>query len=378
MIVDGDRRRLLVVSHPSVLAVNQLPYAELRDHGWEPSLVVPARWRNEYSGGPFAPEVLPELEGRVKPQPVLFPGRIQRHVYLVRCARIIDVARPHAAVVEAEATSFSALQWGLALRRAGVPFAIQAAENLDRVLPPVAKLNRRIILSGARLALARSPAAAELVQRYNRDLATALVPHHVPAWPIERRQSHARFVVGFAGRLVAAKGLELLLDAVSGIPDASLRLVGNGPLRGVLEARARQLGVDLRIDDSVRHARMARAYAEFDVLVLPSLTTPVWTEQFGRVLVEAMCCGVPVVGSSAGEIPWVIETTGGGIIFPEGDQRALRAALLRLRESPELRARLASEGRARAESIFGVRAVGGRLAEAIDALVGEPARAVLR
>jgi glycosyltransferase involved in cell wall biosynthesis len=91
-----------------------------------------------------------------------------------------------------------------------------------------------------------------------------------------------------------------------------------------------------------------------------------------------MCCGVPVVGSSAGEIPWVIETTGGGIIFPEGDQRALRAALLRLRESPELRARLASEGRARAESIFGVRAVGGRLAEAIDALVGEPARAVLR
>ena len=66
-----------------------------------------------------------------------------------------------------------------------------------------------------------------------------------------------------------------------------------------------------------------RYYREIDVLVLPSLTRPNWVEQFGRVLIEAMACGVAVVGSSSGEIPWVIGDA--GVIFPEGDADALRA-----------------------------------------------------
>ena len=64
---------------------------------------------------------------------------------------------------------------------------------------------------------------------------------------------------------------------------------------------------------------MAAGYAQLDVLVLPSHTTPTWKEQFGRVIVEALWCGVPVVGSDSGEIPWLIELTGGGLVFPEGD-----------------------------------------------------------
>jgi glycosyltransferase involved in cell wall biosynthesis len=59
---------------------------------------------------------------------------------------------------------------------------------------------------------------------------------------------------------------------------------------------------------------MRDAYAEMDVLVLPSRTTSRWAEQFGRVLIEALWCGVLVVGS--GEIPWIVETTGGGRVFP--------------------------------------------------------------
>ncbi len=55
------------------------------------------------------------------------------------------------------------------------------------------------------------------------------------------------------------------------------------------------------------------------MLALPSRTTPTWKEQFGRVIVEALWCGVPVVGSDSGEIPWLIELTGGGLTFPEGE-----------------------------------------------------------
>jgi glycosyltransferase involved in cell wall biosynthesis len=90
---------------------------------------------------------------------------------------------------------------------------------------------------------------------------------------------------------------------------------------------------------------MPRFYNGLHVLVLPSRTMPNWKEQFGRVLIEAMACGVPVVGSSSGESPHIVGE--GGLVFPEGDVSALRAALQRLRADPLLRASLAEAGRQR-------------------------------
>ena len=72
------------------------------------------------------------------------------------------------------------------------------------------------------------------------------------------------------------------------------------------------------------------------------------------MIVEALWCGVPVVGSDSGEIPWLIELTGGGLVFPEGDREALAERLGRLRDSPELRLRLAATGRASVERMFSV------------------------
>ena len=68
----------------------------------------------------------------------------------------------------------------------------------------------------------------------------------------------------------------------------------------------------------IPHDEAARYLASFDVLVLPSETQPNWKEQFGRVVIEAMACGTPVVGSDSGAIPRLIESTGGGLIFHEG------------------------------------------------------------
>jgi glycosyltransferase involved in cell wall biosynthesis len=89
-----------------------------------------------------------------------------------------------------------------------------------------------------------------------------------------------------------------------------------------------------------------------DVLVLPSRTTRDWAEQFGRVLVEALSCGVPVVGSDSGEIPWVVTTTGGGHVFPEGNVDELARVLGRLRADPAERTRLAERGRAVVKDVF--------------------------
>jgi glycosyltransferase involved in cell wall biosynthesis len=80
-------------------------------------------------------------------------------------------------------------------------------------------------------------------------------------------------------------------------------------------------------------------------LALPSLTRPNWKEQFGRVLIEALACGVPVVGSDSGEIPNVIGEA--GLVFAEGDEQALRARLSQLMANPDLRDELARKGRER-------------------------------
>ena len=360
-------QRLLVVSHPAVIAVNQLPYAELARLGWDPFVVTPAMWRHAYAAAVVSPEVLPELRGRVVGRRVLMAGRVQRHVYLTRPGRLVAELRPDVGFLEEEPTSVAALQWGCSLLRAGVPFGVQCAENLERSWPIPARAFRRWTLARAAFVAARSPAAATLVGRLRPRLPVPVIPHHVPPWMAEGTAAGEEFVVGYAGRFVPEKGLDLLIDAAAGVERLALLFVGDGPLRPALEAHAARVGVRLQIDSTVSHGDMAGAYRRFGVLVLPSRSTETWAEQWGRVLVEALWCGVPVVGSDCGEIPWVIGSTGGGLVFPEGDVAALREALVRLRDSPELREELAERGGRRARERFSVEAVARRLDGALRA-----------
>jgi glycosyltransferase involved in cell wall biosynthesis len=155
--------------------------------------------------------------------------------------------------------------------------------------------------------------------------------------------------IGYAGRLVPEKGVQVLIQACAGLRETAwrLRIAGEGPEREHLEKIAVAEGVDGRVEflGRIVSTRVPEFYRTLDVLVLPSVSQPNWIEQFGRVLIEAMSCGVPVVGSDCGEIPHVIGDA--GLIFPEGDFRALSSALCGLAGDPEKRARLGQRGRAR-------------------------------
>lgn len=156
------------------------------------------------------------------------------------------------------------------------------------------------------------------------------------------------FVVGYAGRILSMKGIHVLAEALERADfEWTWLVVGTGPDRDALVARARAGGWEhrLRIVDTVTHDGMPEHLSLMDVLVLPSLSTRKWREQFGRVLIEAMACEVPVVGSSSGAIPEVVGEA--GRIAPEGDPAALCATLTELARDGALRARLAAAGRAR-------------------------------
>lgn len=137
-----------------------------------------------------------------------------------------------------------------------------------------------------------------------------------------------RQTVGFIGRLVEEKGLKTLLDA-SLMFDKSTQLVilGKGPLSAYIQEFTKRHGLSGRVFvyGSVPHMHVPNFLAAMDVCVLPSKTTASWKEQFGHVLIEAMACGIPVIGSSSGEIPNVVK--GAGYVFPEGDSTALARAV---------------------------------------------------
>lgn len=347
--------RLLVASHPAIVSVNQEVYRELARRGWDVKIVVPSRWRHLYSETPLRPSALPGLEDALIPTPVAFAGRPQRHLYLANCRRIVRRWNPDVGFVEAEPFAFSAAQWGLAFRRAGVPFGVQGYENIDRSFPAPVRLIRSRVLAAAAFVAARSDTAATLARQWGARGEVGLAPPAVPSWPSEPAKTLERhFTVGYAGRLVESKGLLDLLAAVRTLaPPVELTLIGEGELRPRLDGQAIP-GSSVRVVNGLTHEEMAGGYAQLDVLVLPSHTTATWKEQFGRVIVEALWCGVPVVGSDSGEIPWLIELTGGGLTFPESDVAGLAERLNRLRESPALRRDLADRGRAAVERLFSV------------------------
>ncbi len=353
----GAGRRLLVVSHPAVVDMNQLAYRELARRGWQPTIVVPSRWRSEYGDDDLEPHALPGLEGALRPTPIVMSGRPQRHLYLTRPRATIRAVGPDVAFLEAEPYALAAAQWGRALVAMGVPFGVQAYENIDRPLPAPVRLMRDSVLRHAAFVAARSQAATELVRAWGARGEVGLAPPPVPGWQQQPASGDARpFTIGYAGRLIESKGLLDLLAAVRALEaPVELLLIGAGELRPRLEG-AQIPGSRVRVIDGLSHERMAEGYAQIDVLALPSHTTPTWKEQFGRVIIEALWCGVPVVGSDSGEIPWLLELTGGGLVFPEGDVDALAARLTEMRDSPELRRRLAATGREVVERRFTVAA----------------------
>ncbi len=174
------------------------------------------------------------------------------------------------------------------------------------------------------------------------------------------------FVIGFVGRFVEEKGLLTLFEALSklqrrgGDRPWKVLLLGRGPLKEKLQQQAIESGIAERIIwiESVPHADVPRYINLMDTLVLPSETTYKfktmsavgWKEQFGHVLIEAMACQVPVIGSDSGEIPYVIKDD--GLVFSEGDAGAFAEKLAMLIEQPQMQSELAKKGYERAQAEY--------------------------
>jgi glycosyltransferase involved in cell wall biosynthesis len=286
-----------------------------------------------------------------------FNGSYHLHFYPSLARRIRSV-NPDIVHVDEEPYNLATYHALRLAKRAGCRTLWFSWQNLVRRYPFPFSLFERYSIHSADYALVGSAGAEAAWRHKGYSGPLAIVPQFgvdtaifTPRRP--RREKDAPFVVGFAGRLVPEKGIGVLLRALTEL-DTSFRasILGRGPARARLKQMATSLRLADRISwlDELHSGDMPAFYHSLDALVLPSLSRRNWVEQFGRVLIEAMACGTPVVGSQSGEIPGVIGDA--GLTFPEGDSAALAQHLYRLQHDPRLWADLTHRGRRRVEAQF--------------------------
>jgi len=144
-----------------------------------------------------------------------------------------------------------------------------------------------------------------------------------------------RPTVGYFGRLIPEKGLPVLLEALASIRDLPWQFLIDrfsayeSSYVAHVKERIESLGLTSRtVYFDATHSEVADYMNAADYVVLPSISTPKWKEQYGRVLAESMACGKIVIGSSTGAIPELIGDA--GYTFPEGDSTTLGNLLRQL------------------------------------------------
>jgi glycosyltransferase involved in cell wall biosynthesis len=373
--------RLLVVDHNAVEPVNQELYRLLSESGdIRVRVIIPSRWHDNYA-------MRQGNKGRfpggceVVPVPVFFSTRTHRLIYRGLERQVGEFA-PDVLFMNSEPENFQTYECARIVRRhPRVKLVFSTWRNIDYadgIFPYKASFLHnwieKKVLAVAAHGIAFNESAAPIFKRLGFDDITFIPPELDTRVFTPGAGSAARpFTVGYAGRLEPLKGVDDLIQAVAGLPDSiRLRIVGSGSWTALLQRKGEVEGVASRIDwiPPVRRSAMPGEYHRMDVLVLPSRTGKFWKEQFGRVLVEAMACGVPVVGSDSGEIPGVIGDA--GLIYREGDVKGLRGELARLREDGRLRKALAGKGLARVSERYEIRRVVPMYRNLLMALTNKP------
>lgn len=236
------------------------------------------------------------------------------------------------------------------------PIVMQTAQNILKNYPPPFSLLERRALNQVDAAYMCSETVREVLEAKSFNKPMSIVPFGVDLemFKFEQRTVHKAFTIGFVGRLLPAKGLLVLADALQKIRSESWRLliVGDGADRVNMERKLAEYGLLERATfaGAVPYDETPDYFRRMDVLVVPTRTTAKIREQFGRVIVEAMASGVPVIGSTCGAIPEVIADA--GLIFEEKNSAQLAAAMRSLIKDKDLCERLARAGRSRVEANY--------------------------
>ena len=349
--------KLAVVSHACVLRTNRAVYRQLAGDGIDVQIVAPDHIVSDGS------KVRCEPRADDDPPLTQLPlrgtnARVYRFAGLIRA---VEAFKPDAIYLENDPLSMMSVELGLWARARGAKLLCLSCENLDfGVRASVARrgVAKGTVLGGSKLALlaaARPNVAhvfaingdgADLFRRYGFKSVSQtplgfdpqlFKPDAAARDEIRRSLDWHGPLIAYFGRLVPEKGAHLLIEALATIQDLDWRFLLDrfSPQSGEYPKRIRAMIDAAGFEDRVLyvdadHHEVGRYMAAADIVAVPSVSTPFWREQYGRVAVEAMACGTLVMAARTGALPDLVGD--GGLLFEESDveglSRLLRQALL--------------------------------------------------
>lgn len=307
--------------------------------GWSVRLLTTSVWKDEY-GKRITASAVPQPGSDLVAVPVALSGNIPLHFFVGRLRRHIAAFDPDLIYIYHEpyaAATFQMLKAARAVSKA--PVGVRSAQNLVKRYPAPFRQTERYVYRHSDFAIAVSENVACVLRRkgYSKPIDVIPMPVDLSTFtPAERHcgEPSNALRVGFVGRLVPEKGLDTAIHALAmtDADEAKLEVIGSGPDEARLRTLATEVGVADRVTwrGALERSDVARSYQGMDVIVVPSRPTSSWSEQFGRVVIEAAAAGVPAIVSSSGELPFLVKQIGAGWIAGETDAQQFAGILRRL------------------------------------------------
>jgi glycosyltransferase involved in cell wall biosynthesis len=348
--------RAVVISRTYINPALRGKLRSLAGMGCAVAVAVPEHWHQPLTGGSLSATWGDDAGVRIVPVKVRTIG--SRHATAVwdrsTLRKLLRDFRPDVVQIEEEPwTQVASVGTRLATRMK-IPLVLFSAESISRNYVLAQQWRRARSVKRAAGFIGENKVAAGLLSRGRPGVPTEVIAQVGMSIPrMLTPVPHPRFTIGFVGRLVPEKGLDILLRAVVRLQgDWDLVVVGSGPAQEELEGLTERLGIAARVTwmGALPPEELPGIWPRLDCLALPARTTRQWVESHGRAIIEAMGFGLPVVGSTSGALPEIIGPA--GLVVQEDDVAALTDALQELINSSARRVAFAQEGRRRVMSEY--------------------------
>jgi len=354
--------KILAVSHSALVKSYQEKYDFLANNFGHEVLLLTQKSRQEGGGRQVQAQDRQNGGLFVKTLPCILTNSLRRHFYI----GLTGYARgfkPDLIYAENEPQAESTYQSLRAAKKFKSKFVFFTWENIKQTYSGRKRKIEKRVLQAADGAIAGNQEGLEILTELGFGGPAAVIPQYGINPDVfypqdsnalrEKLSLQGKFIIGYVGRLLPEKNIASLIQALANLPETCvLIIIGSGPEEKTLREQAERLGLSDRVNfiPAVSYEEIPKYMNLFDTLVLPSITTSSWKEQFGRVLPEAMACQTPVIGSDSGEIPNVIGKA--GLVFPEGDVQKLAAAIKKLMSDKSFYNLIARQGAKRAVQLY--------------------------
>lgn len=343
---------LLVISTASVTAINRNVYIEMIKSGWTVEMVIPSNY-------PLADgNALTAEQKRDIDPPIYFlelSGSNPRTFYFPEILNLLTVVKPKAILIESDPVSTMAVRVGRLCRPRGIFLFSLSCENLSFDIWPtflrrgISSLPSSLVKKGLYLLSKRNIDTVFTISNQGTALFKEKGYKQVIKIPLgfdssiffanpSKRQALINKLniksqtIAYFGRVIEEKGVHLLVNALGRMKDLDWKFMLDKFSHSVthyqktIDDLIHQQGLTERVVYiEANHTEVADYMNVADIIVIPSISTAKWKEQYGRVAPEAMACGALVIASDSGTLPELV--LDGGVIVKEGDIDALEASL---------------------------------------------------